>query len=38
MGNRFVYNTGEAKAKKNEIDLVFGVFIDGTLNNKTNTD
>ena len=38
MGNSFVYNTGEAKAKKNEIDLVFGVFIDGTLNNKTNTD
>ena len=38
MSTTFVYNTGEAEAGKDELELVFGVFIDGTLNNKDNTD
>ncbi|WP_202703513.1 phospholipase effector Tle1 domain-containing protein [Flavobacterium sp. UGB4466] len=40
MGKTFVYNTGAAAddIKKEELRLTFGIFIDGTLNNKTNTD
>ncbi|MFD1606065.1 phospholipase effector Tle1 domain-containing protein [Flavobacterium artemisiae] len=40
MGKTFVYNTGTGKdeEKQDEIALTFGVFIDGTLNNKNNTD
>ncbi|WDO13449.1 DUF2235 domain-containing protein [Flavobacterium sp. WW92] len=38
MGKSFVYNTGESKAPEEELELTFGVFIDGTLNNKTNTE
>lgn len=37
MGKTFVYNTGESKPKKDEIWLEFGMFFDGTLNNKDNT-
>lgn len=39
MGKSFVYNTGASDddKKENEIRLEFGVFIDGTLNNKDNT-
>lgn len=38
MGKSFVYNTGESKIPEEELELTFGVFIDGTLNNKTNTE
>ncbi|WP_264530579.1 phospholipase effector Tle1 domain-containing protein [Flavobacterium sp. N502540] len=40
MGKTFVYNTGSSKdeEKQEELRLTFGIFIDGTLNNKTNTD
>ncbi|MEZ0005365.1 hypothetical protein ABH942_000716 [Flavobacterium sp. 28YEA47A] len=38
MGKSFVYNTGESKAPEEELEMTFGVFIDGTLNNKTNTE
>lgn len=40
MGKSFVYNTGvsEDDKKKDELRLEFGVFIDGTLNNKRNTE
>lgn len=38
MGKSFVYNTGESRAPEEELELSFGVFIDGTLNNKTNTE
>ncbi|MBS7253673.1 phospholipase effector Tle1 domain-containing protein [Flavobacterium branchiicola] len=40
MGKTFVYNTGASKddIKKDELHLTFGIFIDGTLNNKDNTD
>jgi hypothetical protein len=40
MGKTFVYNTGAGKddIKKDELHLTFGIFIDGTLNNKNNTD
>lgn len=34
----FVYNTGNAKAATNELHLEFGMFFDGTLNNKRNTE
>ena len=37
MGYSFVYNTGEEEQPKQELQLNFGVFIDGTLNNKENT-
>jgi hypothetical protein len=39
MGKSFVYNTGSAEdsKKKEELWCDFGVFIDGTLNNKKNT-
>lgn len=39
MGKTFVYNTGSADEDKkdDELRLEFGVFIDGTLNNKENT-
>ena len=36
MGQTFVYNFGEKEIGKDEIEVTFGVFIDGTLNNKTN--
>jgi hypothetical protein len=38
MGQTFVYNTGKAEEEKGTFKLAFGVFIDGTLNNKDNTD
>jgi cytoskeletal protein CcmA (bactofilin family) len=38
MGQTFVYNFGEAEIDKKKIEVTFGVFIDGTLNNKDNTD
>ena len=40
MGKSFVYNTGSSNddKKKSDIRLEVGVFIDGTLNNKDNTD
>lgn len=40
MGKTFVYNTGASKdeEKQDELSLTFGIFIDGTLNNKENTD
>ena len=38
MGKSYVYNTGEPKPPEEELQLAFGVFIDGTLNNKTNTE
>ncbi|MCC9074394.1 DUF2235 domain-containing protein [Flavobacterium sp. F-65] len=40
MGKTFVYNTGTSKddIKEDELQLTFGIFIDGTLNNKNNTD
>jgi len=36
MGRAFVYNTGSSDddKKDDELRLEFGVFIDGTLNNK----
>jgi hypothetical protein len=37
MGKTFVYNTGEAEVEKKHLEVTFGVFIDGTLNNKENT-
>ena len=37
MGKTYVYNTGKAEVAKEEIEVTFGVFIDGTLNNKANT-
>jgi len=39
MGKSCVYNSGSADddKKDDELRLTFGVFIDGTLNNKTNT-
>ncbi len=36
MGQTYVYNIGKAEVSDEEIELTFGVFIDGTLNNKTN--
>lgn len=40
MGYSFVYNTGSADddKKEDELRFEFGVFIDGTLNNKRNTE
>lgn len=38
MGKSFVYNTGESRAAEEQLEFTFGVFIDGTLNNKTNTE
>jgi hypothetical protein len=39
MGKSFVYNDGISNddKKTDELRLEFGVFIDGTLNNKENT-
>ncbi|MBE0392328.1 phospholipase effector Tle1 domain-containing protein [Flavobacterium sp. PL002] len=39
MGKSFVYNTGSTDddKKEDELHLIFGIFIDGTLNNKKNT-
>ena len=36
MGQTFVFNAGEAEVEKKHLEVTFGVFIDGTLNNKTN--
>ena len=36
MGPTFVYNTGIAGEVKGIFNLSFGVFIDGTCNNKNN--
>ena len=37
MGQTYVYNTGKAEVADEEVEVTFGVFIDGTLNNKENT-
>ena len=37
MGKTFVYNAGEAKNPADKLELVFGLFFDGTLNNRRNT-
>ena len=37
MGQTFVYNSGEADVATDELHLSFGLFFDGTLNNKENT-
>jgi archaellum component FlaG (FlaF/FlaG flagellin family) len=37
MGQTYVYNTGKAEVADEEVEVTFGVFIDGTLNNKANT-
>ncbi|HZH73432.1 MAG TPA: DUF2235 domain-containing protein [Mariniphaga sp.] len=37
MGMTFVYNSGEAVDPKDELHVSFGLFFDGTLNNKENT-
>ena len=38
MGQTFVYNTGDSRAAVDELHLQFGVFFDGTQNNKKNTE
>ena len=38
MGKTFVYNTGKPKKIDGAIEAQFGLFFDGTLNNKDNTD
>ena len=38
MGKTFVYNTGKEEVPANEIWKEFGLFFDGTLNNKDNTE
>jgi hypothetical protein len=38
MSTTFVYNAGDYKSEEDHLELTFGVFIDGTLNNKDNTD
>ena len=38
MGQTYVYNSGKYEVSDEEIEVTFGVFIDGTLNNKDNTD
>ncbi|MDI9309428.1 MAG: DUF2235 domain-containing protein [Limnohabitans sp.] len=37
MGHTFVYNTGKAEELEDTFKVEFGVFIDGTLNNKDNS-
>jgi hypothetical protein len=37
MGMTYVYNTGKAEVEKKNLQVTFGVFIDGTLNSKENT-
>ncbi|CAM3749851.1 DUF2235 domain-containing protein [Flavobacterium gelidilacus] len=37
MGQTYVYNSGKYEVSDDEIEVTFGVFIDGTLNNKENT-
>lgn len=37
MGQTFLYNSGKAEVEKKNLEVTFGVFIDGTLNNKANT-
>lgn len=38
MGTTYVYNTGEDKSEDKFLQFEFGVFIDGTLNNRRNTE
>jgi len=38
MGSAFVYNDGATKKADDELNLTFGIFFDGTLNNKNGTD
>lgn len=40
MGKSFVYNTGSSEDSigEDELELSFGMFFDGTLNNKRNTE
>ena len=37
MGQTYVYITGNAEEEKDGYNLSFGIFIDGTLTNKDNT-
>ncbi|MFZ4861459.1 phospholipase effector Tle1 domain-containing protein [Sphingobacterium sp. Mn56C] len=37
MGKTFVYNSGKVVVPKEELQPSFGIFFDGTLNNKENT-
>lgn len=37
MGQAYVYNAGKTEVPIEELEVTFGVFIDGTLNNKDNT-
>lgn len=36
MSTTYVYNTGKYDIEEDVIELEFGVFIDGTLNNQDN--
>ncbi|WP_164875557.1 DUF2235 domain-containing protein [Apibacter sp. HY039] len=38
MGKTFVYNTGEAKSLAGTLQISYGMFFDGTLNNRRNTE
>ncbi|WP_339889398.1 DUF2235 domain-containing protein [uncultured Flavobacterium sp.] len=38
MGTTYVYNTGEDNSEDKFLQLEFGVFLDGTLNNRRNTE
>lgn len=38
MGKTFVYNAGKEETPKDEIWKEYGLFFDGTLNNKDNTE
>lgn len=37
MGKTFVFNSGEARSRPGELQLSYGLFFDGTLNNRENT-
>ncbi|QYN48754.1 DUF2235 domain-containing protein [Apibacter sp. ESL0432] len=37
MGKTFVFNSGEARSEPGELQLTYGLFFDGTLNNRENT-
>lgn len=37
MGQTFVYNAGVSVVPEDELNLTFGLFFDGTLNNRENT-
>ena len=37
MGKTFVFNSGEARSEPGELQQTYGLFFDGTLNNRENT-